>query len=230
MNHQQPQEQQEDEILSSYESLDKYNYALETLKITDDFHEQRKVINFLQNNVLLDDQSGESGKQHGSNNNNEDDEHIKKQKQLSDWYYIKTSPKPKPRSPYERRRYNKAGSRFNSSITTTLPAPRSATPPSTVVPPMKTDTNQNPIKADTIPGNKKQFLRLPLDYTRGPLKLCGSRWKRKPVVESEENGRKAFFVWRGLARSRKVVENWKQWKIVKRVFKFTASSDRLRPE
>lgn len=41
---------------------------------------------------------------------------LNKQKHLSDWYYIKSSPKPKPTSPYERRKVNKALSGSNQKI------------------------------------------------------------------------------------------------------------------
>lgn len=125
--------------LSSYESLDKLNNGLETLKITDDFHQRKQNINNLFNNnnsnnptnmiISNHNEVGLPQKQqlymdkHGSNNkiltidnymdeiniqsslnSNTNEADSMKQKQLSDWYYIKTSPKTKPASPYERRK------------------------------------------------------------------------------------------------------------------------------
>lgn len=125
---------------SSYESLDKINNALDTLKITDDFHQHKQNINnlYINNNnsnptnmiISNHNEVGLPPKQQlymdkGSNNkmliidNYIDEIKIQsslninqsaneadsmKQKQLSDWYYIKTSPKTKPASPYERRK------------------------------------------------------------------------------------------------------------------------------
>lgn len=141
--------------LSSYESLDKFNCAAETLKITDEYHQQKhnimntmnpipistceiisttKVelktsspikhiqqnqIQPMNNNYKLmssvgDDASSKSSSMKRRSNLDDDYDSIvnpddneaalNKQKHLSDWYYIKTSPKPKPASPYERRK------------------------------------------------------------------------------------------------------------------------------
>lgn len=138
--------EQSTEQISSYESLDKFNYALETLKLTDNYHDKNKVIDFLQNTtinnnsgdkinntkiminnnellkneldvnsgnciVVVDDVDGRRGGSHqrlhacdADIQLYENDEDIQKQKQLSDWYYIKTSPKPKQISPYIKRK------------------------------------------------------------------------------------------------------------------------------
>lgn len=132
--------------LSSYESLDKFNCTSETLKITDDYHQQKQnIINTMnqipipsceiisttklespmkplqqnQSNYKLlsgvgDDASSQSSsiKRRSKNyddydsivNPDDNEAALNKQKHLSDWYYIKTSPKPKPASPYERRK------------------------------------------------------------------------------------------------------------------------------
>lgn len=124
--------------LSSYESLDKLNNGLETLKITDDFHQHKQNINNLFNNnnnnnptnmiisnhnevglppkqqlymdkgsnnkMLIIDNYIDEIKTQSSPNSNANEADSMKQKQLSDWYYIKTSPKTKPASPYERRK------------------------------------------------------------------------------------------------------------------------------
>jgi hypothetical protein len=117
---------------SSYESLDDYNYALETLKISDNYCEKNKILKFYDNQSI--NQTGEIQicstvpgnaikqkihqlSQHHlnkltpldtaaeeENNIKQIAEDSKKQKQLSDWYYIKTSPKPKQPSSYERNR------------------------------------------------------------------------------------------------------------------------------
>jgi hypothetical protein len=136
--------------LSSYESLDKFNCATETLKISDDYHQQKhNIINTMSLNpippreiislmkperktasltknqiqssnsnsrlastVLDDDCSKSSSMKRRSNHGDYDsiasaesnEQAVNKQKHLSDWYYIKTSPKQKPASPYERRK------------------------------------------------------------------------------------------------------------------------------
>lgn len=124
----------------SYESLDRFNCTSETLKITDDYQQQKNnIINTmnqialsetiiasdLEQHISIKQQPNKSYKLMNSsdnymssslrkNNKNSDYDSImnvddneaalNKQKQLSDWYYIKTSPKAKPTSPYERRR------------------------------------------------------------------------------------------------------------------------------
>lgn len=140
--------------LSSYESLDKFNCTSETLKITDDYHQQKhNMINTMSqlpaceiistnkveqkssssmkqnqlqsmsNNYKLlnsvadaDDYNRNGSMKRQSNHNEISDDYdsalnaddneqaLNKQKHLSDWYYIKTSPKAKPTSPYERRK------------------------------------------------------------------------------------------------------------------------------
>lgn len=138
--------------LSSYESIDKFNCTSETLKITDDYHQQKQsiintmslipaceIINKVEqiaaspmklnqipsigNNYKIlnseadaDDYNRSSSMKRRGNNNEISDDYdpalniddnevaLNKQKHLSDWYYIKTSPKPKPSSPYERRK------------------------------------------------------------------------------------------------------------------------------
>lgn len=141
--------------LSSYESLDKFNCISETLKITDEYHQQKhNIINTMNlipipsceiistskvehkasspikhsqpsqiqsmnnNHKIMsgvgDDANSRNSsmKRRGINDDdydlipNPDDVEValNKQKHLSDWYYIKTSPKPKPSSPYERRK------------------------------------------------------------------------------------------------------------------------------
>lgn len=157
---------------SSYESLDKFNYALETLKLTDDFHSKRqnimdlistntnKIINDLEPPIQqtpqkyhqqLEQQHNfqqqqvqqlkEKPKTYKTDTNslkraiiNENEAMQEKQKQLSDWYYIKTSPKArtKPTSPYERRR-NKNYSNYSTTTTITPTETTTHTPTSTVV-------------------------------------------------------------------------------------------------
>ena len=139
--------------LSSYESLDKFNCTAETLKITDDYHQQKQNLintmnpiptceiisttereqhkassplkqrlqssqiqsmnnNYKSLNIDVNEAQSKNSSLQRSNNDdydsivNADDNEIalNKQKHLSDWYYIKTSPKPKPTSPYERRK------------------------------------------------------------------------------------------------------------------------------
>lgn len=137
---------------SSYESLDKFNYALETLKLTDDFYNKRqnimelisnnsnKIINELEpalqqspqkyyqklEQIHAQDKPPKAYKTDTNSlkkpNVNASDDYeamAEKQKQLSDWYYIKTSPKsrPKPTSPYERRK----AKNYNHYTTTTSP-------------------------------------------------------------------------------------------------------------
>jgi hypothetical protein len=137
--------------VSSYESLDKFNCTSETLKITDDYHQQRNILintmnqipmpsceiistsrteqktpikhqnqmQSMNNNYKLTSGVGDDANSKNSSMNrkaNNDDDYdsivnpdndevaVNKQKHLSDWYYIKTSPKAKPASPYERRK------------------------------------------------------------------------------------------------------------------------------
>ena len=137
----------------SYESLDKFNCTSETLKISDDYHQQKRNIqntmsheatceiistnnmkqqassplkhlhqtqfniqsmNTLMNVVVDEDDYNKTSSMRRLSKNNEDQNGVmstedkevasNKQKLLSDWYYIKTSPKTKPTSPYERRK------------------------------------------------------------------------------------------------------------------------------
>lgn len=117
---------------SSYESLDQFNNALETLRVTDDYHLQKQLMldahhpnmqhnliitsndhqlkpvqpqkNYMLNTQLIHD-ARDRQIDHIDAAANDDSEAAKqKQRKLSDWYYIKTSPKAKPTSPYERRR------------------------------------------------------------------------------------------------------------------------------
>jgi hypothetical protein len=67
-------------LINSSGSNDDYNSSLKKNK---DIH----VINY-----------------HPNGDVDENEAALNKQKQLSDWYYIKSSPKPKPASPYERRK------------------------------------------------------------------------------------------------------------------------------
>ena len=138
--------------VSSYESLDKFNCTSETLKITDDYHQQknnlintmnqipipsceiisttqmehktsspikhRNQIQLMNNNHRLMSNVGDDANSKSSSlnrrgihddydsivNQDNDEVAVNKQKHLSDWYYIKTSPKAKPASPYERRK------------------------------------------------------------------------------------------------------------------------------
>lgn len=150
---------------SSYESLDKFNSTSETLKITDDYHlNKRNIISNMNrnnisneyinnsNNNVVELQTTQLNISNSTNTNNKgnnyklmnsidynsslkknkdthvinydpnggiDDEieaALNKQKQLSDWYYIKSSPKPKPTSPYERRKVNKTFSGSNQKL------------------------------------------------------------------------------------------------------------------
>ncbi|XP_055525587.1 uncharacterized protein LOC129718641 [Wyeomyia smithii] len=86
------------EFHSSLNSLENLNYALETLKITDNFETDKRAVNQHYENLLNDkraaDEQAEADKQ--------------KQQKLSDWYYIKTSPQHKknkaPESPCVERR------------------------------------------------------------------------------------------------------------------------------
>lgn len=153
--------------LSSYESLDKFNCTAETLKITDDYHQQKHNLintmnpiptceiisttkleqkasstikqhlqasqiqsmnnNYKSLNSDVDDSQSKSSSMRRHNNGSNDDYNsivntddnemaLNKQKHLSDWYYIKTSPKPKPTSPYERRKVKN----FHPSMKTSL--------------------------------------------------------------------------------------------------------------
>lgn len=103
------------DLYSSYDSLDKYNYALETLKLTDNNNY------FNGNNCMLQPKCRQPYVHNGADNNQSDaikksdvitpklpprpplpkspnssttvDKDLAKQQQLSDWYYIKTGPK-----------------------------------------------------------------------------------------------------------------------------------------
>ncbi|KFB38407.1 hypothetical protein ZHAS_00005767 [Anopheles sinensis] len=115
--------------VSSYESLEKFSYALETLKISDSVHAQRNFHNSTTEPSTLGDPdphpSHQLDEKQGSifNGNGvqlrhapdqivpevheaspEEDDDLIKQRKLSDWYYIKTAPTKKPSSPFERRR------------------------------------------------------------------------------------------------------------------------------
>lgn len=128
------------------DSLDKFHNDMETLKITDDFHQKKHHINNLfinsnQTNMMITNHNevGLPSKQlhmdTGSNNKmsitnnyidgiqlspkfNANEADSMKQKQLSDWYYIKTNPKVKPASPYERRKIKNYPNRLTTTITT----------------------------------------------------------------------------------------------------------------
>ncbi|KAL9694057.1 hypothetical protein quinque_013342, partial [Culex quinquefasciatus] len=91
---------------SSFESLDRLNYALETLKITDTFHAERQAVNQHYENLINeadDDPDGGLKSDPGLEPLAEDAD-ARKQRKLSDWYYIKTSPKNQPASPCAQRR------------------------------------------------------------------------------------------------------------------------------
>ncbi|XP_055617308.1 uncharacterized protein LOC129762793 [Toxorhynchites rutilus septentrionalis] len=87
--HQPGQDSEDDDdderITSSCESLEKLNYALETLKISDTFHSAKQAINQHYEN-LINENNAVDQRQHADS---------EKQRKLSDWYYIKTSPKQK---------------------------------------------------------------------------------------------------------------------------------------
>ncbi|KAL1381198.1 hypothetical protein pipiens_013638, partial [Culex pipiens pipiens] len=92
---------------SSFESLDRLNYALETLKITDTFHAERQTVNQHYENLIneADDDAPDGGlKNDPALEPLAEDADSRKQRKLSDWYYIKTSPKNQPASPCAQRR------------------------------------------------------------------------------------------------------------------------------
>uniref|UniRef100_A0AAG5CQE1 Uncharacterized protein n=1 Tax=Anopheles atroparvus TaxID=41427 RepID=A0AAG5CQE1_ANOAO len=114
--------------VSSYESLEKFSYALETLKISDSVHAQRNFpvsatdapsvpsAEFLESakpshtNLVEQQRPGFKGDKvlpmasEVPGPLEEEDDDLIKQRKLSDWYYIKTAPTKKPSSPFERRR------------------------------------------------------------------------------------------------------------------------------
>lgn len=167
--------------LSSYDSFDKLNNALDTLKITDDFHQHKQNINnsFNNNNVptnmiisnhnevglppkqqlymdkgsktkmLIIDNYIDEMKIQSSLNINANEADSMKQKQLSDWYYIKTSPKTKPASPYERRKIRNYPNQqttisIKPSIQSQVIQP-SSSPPLELLIPHRTTNNGNNI-------------------------------------------------------------------------------------
>ncbi|XP_053698530.1 uncharacterized protein LOC128745481 [Sabethes cyaneus] len=93
-----PNGEKHTKLISSQNSLENLNYALETLKITDNFEADKRAVNQHYENLIDDkgavDEQAEADKQ--------------KQQNLSDWYYIKTSPQHKknkaPESPCVERR------------------------------------------------------------------------------------------------------------------------------
>ncbi|KAL1378152.1 hypothetical protein pipiens_004044, partial [Culex pipiens pipiens] len=92
---------------SSFESLDRLNYALETLKITDTFHAERQAVNQHYENLIneADGDAPDGGlKSDPALEPLAEDADSRKQRKLSDWYYIKTSPKNQPASPCAQRR------------------------------------------------------------------------------------------------------------------------------
>lgn len=162
--------------LFSYDSFDKLNNGLETLKI----HQHKKYINNLFNNnnptnmiisnhnevglppkqqlymdkgsknkMLIIDNYMDEIKIQSSLNNNANEVDSMKQKQLSDWYYIKTSPKIKPASPYERRKIRNYPNQqttisIKRSIQSQVIQPPSC-PPSELTIPHRTINNGNNI-------------------------------------------------------------------------------------
>ena len=171
---------------SSYESLDKINNALDTLKITDDFHQHKQNINNLFNNnsnptnmiisnhnevglppkqqlymdkgnnnkMLIIDNYIDEIKIQSSLNINANEADSMKQKQLSDWYYIKTSPKTKPASPYERRKIkNYPNSQTTKTVKPSIQSQVIGPPPSLPLSslelsiPHRTINNENNIKS-----------------------------------------------------------------------------------
>ncbi|XP_058055694.1 uncharacterized protein LOC131207102 [Anopheles bellator] len=108
--------------VSSYESLEKFGYALETLKISDAYGHSRNGGNGPATAAAVGDpllgggegivplgqpRSGEGllpPPRGVDGQPNQEDDDLVKQRKLSDWYYIKTAPTKKPSSPFERRR------------------------------------------------------------------------------------------------------------------------------
>ncbi|XP_058812360.1 uncharacterized protein LOC131676943 [Topomyia yanbarensis] len=92
------QQNKDGKLSSSFDSLEKLNLALETLKITDTFHAEKQAVNQRYENHLND--KGPDERQTEAD--------LQKQQKLSDWYYIKSSPKHKmnkaPDSPCVERR------------------------------------------------------------------------------------------------------------------------------
>ncbi|KAG5672124.1 hypothetical protein PVAND_002279 [Polypedilum vanderplanki] len=78
---------------------DDYNSSLKKNK-------NHSVINYDPNGIACDD---------------ENEAALNKQKQLSDWYYIKSSPKPKPASPYERRKVKNFSNFTHQKSTAAIP-------------------------------------------------------------------------------------------------------------
>ena len=130
---------------SSYESLDQFNNALETLRVTDDYHHQKQLMldahnsnmqqnliissnghqlkpvqpqkNYLLNTQLIHDERDRQINHIDTAADDDCEANKQKQRKLSDWYYIKTSPKAKPTSPYERRKQKNYNNYTTSNYT-----------------------------------------------------------------------------------------------------------------
>ncbi|XP_058464840.1 uncharacterized protein LOC131438680 [Malaya genurostris] len=132
---QQAEQRNEDrKLTSSFDSLEKLNLALETLKITDTFHAEKQAVNQCYENFLDDKEADER----------QTEADLQKQQKLSDWYYIKTRPKHKmnkaPDSPCVERRKR----RIIMTKDHQAPSPASAAAPNAVerlVPPAASTTS-----------------------------------------------------------------------------------------
>lgn len=132
---------------SSYDSLDKYNYALETLKLSDSanhfsgnvnncmlqpkcrqpyVHNERKMDSDMVNDELNTPKlPPRPPLPKTSQSSTTIDQDLAKQQQLSDWYYIKTGPKsplPTPRSEKRNDIYNSPSQTTVNRTTASIPS------------------------------------------------------------------------------------------------------------
>jgi hypothetical protein len=222
---------------SSYESLDDYNYALETLKISDNYCEGNKIMKFLgnQNGVgeltstiplandsLIKQKIQQLSQQHlnrfpadaaaiEADTVKQIAEDSKKQKELSDWYYIKTSPKPKqaPMSSYERNRtrnYNPQNHQYsdnpikmvrdnNLNLSTSSPPPHRSPPPAITAPTIDDGVVNN--DADKDMSNVDKILTSPVP---GPVTIMNNVKYSNVAATTQE----------AMGRTTKIIENFNE--------------------
>lgn len=140
------------ESYSSYDSLDKYNYALETLKLSDSgnyfnrnncmlqpkcrqpyvHNDQKLATPIINDELITPNLPPRPPLPKSTQSSTTIDQDLAKQQQLSDWYYIKTGPKsplPTPRSEHRNGIYSSVTqtTTIRTSITTTTAAATTAT-------------------------------------------------------------------------------------------------------
>lgn len=187
---------------SSYDSLDKYNYALETLKLSDSgnyfkgnncmlqpkcrqpyVHNDRKMETEIINDDLITPKlPPRPPLPKTSQSSTTIDKDLAKQQQLSDWYYIKTGPKSPLPAPRNDKRNGIYGSTTTTSSTTTSSTTATPTPAN------RTTANILNNNNNTIEGIYGKSGNLSRETTKNHLNVYSENMMMKRV----ENGNARF--------------------------------------